>query len=167
MIDIIKTITLSQLEQLPLTHRATVTDGHLDLMGHMNVRHYLGFFDDATWHLFAGFGMDHHYYTISGSGSFALQQFIFYLAEVRTDETIAIRSRLHGRTEKRIHFSHFMINESQGKLAATLEMLGSHANLTIRRTSPFPAPIAANIDSILKEQHQLDWPAPLCGAIAL
>ena len=167
MKDIIKTVTLSQLEQLPLTYRATVTDGHLDLMGHMNVRHYLGFFDDATWHLFAGFGMDHHYYTTSGNGSFALQQFIFYLAEVRADETIAIRSRLHGRTDKRFHFTHFMVNETTGKLAATVEMLGSHANLTIRRTSPFPPSIAASIDTLLAEHHQLDWPAPLCGAITL
>jgi acyl-CoA thioester hydrolase len=165
--EIIKSLTPSQLEQLPLTHRAIVTDGHLDLMGHMNVRHYLGFFDDASWHLFAGLGMDHQYYTTSGNGLFALQQFIFYLAEVRADETVAIRSRLHGRTDKRFHFTHFMINETTGKLAATVEMLGSHANLTARRTSPFPPYIATNFDAILAEHNQLNWISPLSGAINL
>jgi acyl-CoA thioester hydrolase len=167
MLDTLKSLTLSQLEQLPLSNRATVTDGHLDLMGHMNVRHYVGFFDDATWHLFAGIGMDHQYYTTSGNGSFALQQFIFYLAEVRADETVAIRSRFHGRTDKRFHFTHFMINETTGKLAATSEMLGSHANLTARRTAPFPPHIAANFDALLAKHNQLDWPSPLCGAIHL
>lgn len=167
MKDILKSLSISQLEQLPLTYRVTVTDGHLDLMGHMNVRHYLGFFDDATWHLFASFGMDHHYYTTSGNGSFALQQFIFYLAEVRTDETIGIRSRVYGRNDKRIHFMHFMVNETTGQLAATVEMLGSHANLAVRRTSPFPPAIAADIDALLAEHNRLDWPTPLCGAISL
>lgn len=167
MINILKSLTIAQLEQLPLTNHTTITDGHLDLMGHMNVRHYLGHFDDATWHFFARFGMDHHYYTTSGNGSFALQQFIFYLAEVRADETIAIRSRLYGRTDKRFHFLHFMINETTGKLAATVEMLGSHANLTARRTSPLPPHITASFDALLAEQNQLNWPAPLCGAINL
>lgn len=167
MIDLLKSLSLTQLEQLPLSHRAIVTDGHLDLMGHMNVRHYLGFFDDATWHLFATFGMDHDYYTTSGNGSFALQQFIFYLAEVRADETVAIRSRLHGRSDKRIHFTHFMINETRGKVAATVEMLGSHADLAARRTSAFPASIAANFDALLAEHNRLDWPSPFCGAITL
>lgn len=165
MKEILKTLTLIQLEALPLTHRATITDGYLDLMGHMNVRHYLGLFDDATWHFFAGFGMDHHYYTTSGNGSFALQQFIFYLAEVRADETVAVRSRVLARSSKRIQFMHFMVNETTGRLAATVESLGSHADLTARRTSPFPADIAARLDALLAQHQQLSWPAPICGAI--
>ncbi len=167
MINIIKTLTLTQLEQLPLTHRATVTEGYLDLMGHMNVRHYLGIFDDATWQFFASFGMDHHYYTASGNGSMALQQFIFYVAEVRADETVSIRSRLFGRTPKRLHCMHFMINDTTERLAATVESLVSHADLSARRASPYPPEIAAEIDIILAGHNQLDWQAPLCGAISL
>lgn len=166
MKEIIKTLTPAHLASLPLTHRITITDGYLDLMGHMNVRHYLGIFDDATWHFFAHFGMDHHYYTTSGNGSFALQQFIYYAAEVRADETVAIRSRLVARTDRRIHFIHFMVNETTDRLAATVEVLGSHADLRVRRTSPFPADIAAKQDALLAEHNRLTWPAPLCGAIA-
>lgn len=163
----LKSITLDQIAQLPLTHQATVTPDHLDVMGHMNVRHYLGFFDTATWQLFALFGMDEAYYRHSGSGSFALQHFIHYQAEVRLGEQVTIYSRLHGRNEKRLHLSHFMVNQSQQTLAAVGEMLGAHASMSTRRTTPLPADIAAQLDPIIAAHNQLPWPAPLCGAIQL
>jgi acyl-CoA thioester hydrolase len=157
--------TIEQLESLPLFHRDTISDSHLDVMGHMNVRHYMALFDDAAWRFFASFGMDEPYCRSSGNGGFALQHFVQYLAEVRAGETVAIRSRVLARSAKRIHFMHFMINETTGKLAATLEVLGAHADMNLRRIAPYPAPIAEKIDAILLEQRQLDWQAPVCGVI--
>lgn len=58
-----------------------------------------------------------------------------------------------------------MLNESTGALAATLEVLGAHADLRTRRTSSFPAPIAAQIDAVLDQQRRLAWEPPLCGVI--
>jgi len=34
---------------LPITYRGTVYPWHLDQVGHMNVQHYVGMFDQATW----------------------------------------------------------------------------------------------------------------------
>jgi acyl-CoA thioester hydrolase len=87
------------------------------------------------------------------------------LAEVKVGETVAIYTRVHGRSHKRIHFLHFMVNETTGKQAATLETVTSHANTATRRTSPFPAEIAQAIDAIILEHEQLEWAAPLCGVI--
>jgi acyl-CoA thioester hydrolase len=78
---------------------------------------------------------------------------------------VAIYTRVNGRTAKRIHFTHFMVNETTGKLAATLETVTSHANTITRRTSPFPDAIAKAIDAIIAEHEQLEWEAPLCGVI--
>lgn len=158
-------ITLEQLADLTVYYRETITEAHLDVMGHMNVRHYLGLFDEAAWYLFAEFGMDGPYYEANQAGAFALQQFIRYLAEVRLGETVAIRSRLLGRSARRLHFIHFMVNETTGKLAATLETLSSHADTAARRTSPFPAEIAEAIDTIIARHEQLGWEAPVCGVI--
>lgn len=157
--------SLEQLESLPLFHRETISDSHLDMMGHMNVRHYMALFDDASWGFFASFGMDETYCRTSGNGGFALQHFIQYLAEVRAGETVSIRSRILARSAKRVHFVHFMINETAGRLAATLEVLGAHADMTLRRITPYPAEIAEKIDVILMEQRQLCWQAPVCGVI--
>jgi acyl-CoA thioester hydrolase len=158
-------LTLNQITQLPCFHQAVIPEAYLDVMGHMNIRHYLGLFDYAAWRFFAAFGMDEEYYRSTDGGAFALEQHICYLAEVKVGETVAIYTRVNGRTAKRIHFTHFMVNETTGKLAATLETVTSHANTITRRTSPFPDAIAKAIDAIIAEHEQLEWEAPLCGVI--
>ena len=60
-----------------------------------------------------------------------------------------------------------MINESTGKLASTLEVLASHADLTARQASPLALVIAQKFDEKLAEDNALDWEAPLGGAIKL
>ena len=164
--EILKSLTVAQIQELPFLNKQTILPDYLDVMGHMNIRYYLGLFDDSAWNLFASFGMDQAYYENKIGGSFALQQFIQYLAEVHVHETVAIHGRLIGRSAKRIHFMLFMINETTGKVAATLETLGSHADLQQRRTSPFPENIAARIDEMLAAHNQLDWQPPLSGAMS-
>lgn len=65
------------------------------------------------------------------------------------------------------HFMCFMINETTGKLAATLEVLGTHADLTVRRASPLAPAIAAKLDKKLAKDATLGWEPPLSGAIKL
>jgi acyl-CoA thioester hydrolase len=157
--------TIAQVHTLPCFNRVTIGPEHLDEMGHMNVRWYVGLFDDTTWGFFASFGMTADYCRQHNAGGFALKQFIRYLAEVHAGQTIAIHTRLLGYSTRRIHFMHFMHNESTDTLAATIEILGSYADLLTRRTAPFPPPIAARLSAILSEHQQLDWDAPVCGVI--
>ncbi len=158
-------ISLDQLNQLPIVHRQTIPESYLDVMGHMNIRWYVAIYDDAAWNFFESLGMTHEHYLQSNNGMFALQQFISYLAEVHVGETVSVRTRILGRSAKRIHFMHFMVNETTGVLASTMEVLGSHADTQLRRTSPFPDDIAQVIDGVLASHHQLDWSAPVCGVI--
>lgn len=158
-------ISLRQITQLPSFHRAIIPEAFLDVMGHINIRHYMGLFDDAAWEFFAAFGMTEDFFFSTTSGAFALEQHIRYLAEVHLGETVVIHTRVNGRTAKRIHFIHFMINETTGKLAATLEVVASHANRETRRTTPFPDAIAAQIDQLLAKHSHLIWQPPLCGVM--
>jgi acyl-CoA thioester hydrolase len=161
----LRNLTLEQIEALPLFHRETIPVAYLDAMGHMNVQWYMALFDKAGWNFFASFGMDQRYYEEEKGGGFALQQFINYLAEVRAGETVALRTRFLGRSARRIHFMHFMINETRGNLACTMEVLGSHADMRVRRTSPYPEHIARRIDALLAAHESLSWEAPVCGLI--
>src|SRR4051794_1373041 len=102
--------------------------------------------DTAAWKFFDSFGMNEIYYRAEQAGGFALKQFIQYLAEVRVGETVALRGRMLGRSAKRIHFMLFMVNETTHVLSSTFEVLGSHADMRIRRTSPYPPHIAAKLD---------------------
>ncbi len=156
--------SVEQIQQLPLSHRQVIPPEYLDTMNHMNVRWYMALFDTASWKFFEAFGMDADYYA-QGFGGFALKHYIQYLAEVRVGETVAIHNRVLERSAKRIHFMLFMVNETTGKLAATLEALGSNADMRVRRTAPYPDDLAARIDGILAQHQQLDWDAPVCGII--
>jgi acyl-CoA thioester hydrolase len=160
-------ISLEKIEYLPLFHRETIPSHYIDVMDHMNISWYMALYSSAGWNFFASLGMDNEYYTHNQAGGFALKHFIHYYAEVCEGETVAIRTRIIGRSEKRIHFIHFMINESSRKLASTLEGLGSHADMRIRRTAPYPPEISRAIDLRFEQDQQLDWDPPLCGCISL
>ncbi|MFW5709674.1 MAG: acyl-CoA thioesterase [Chloroflexota bacterium] len=158
-------IDLSLLSSLPITNRITIPSDYLDEMGHMNIMYYIHIFDRAAWGLFELFGVTIKELESYGGGMFALKQFIQYLAEVHVGETVAVRSRVLGVSHRRIHFMHFMINETTGKLASTFEVLGSYADLNTRRTAPFPDSIAARIQDHLQHDQSLPWDAPICGIL--
>jgi acyl-CoA thioester hydrolase len=156
---------VAQAEQLSLYHRQTIPEEYLDEMGHMNVRWYTALFSCGAGGLCASVGMTPEHFKSRNDGSFALKQFVHYLAEVHAGQTVAIRTRFLGRSEKRLHVLHFMINESTGVVAATMEVLFSYADLDTRRTAPFPPEIAANIDALIVEHAELEWDPRVCGVI--
>ena len=158
---------VEKITALPEVHRVTIDESYLDAMGHMNVRWYLAIFDDASWQLIQSLGMTPDYYRENNAGGFALQHVITYLAEVRVGQTVSIHPRLIAYRPKRMHFMYFMVNRSTNALAATLEGVGAHADMTVRRTSPYPPHILQKIEATVAASNTLDWSPPLSGAIAL
>jgi len=153
------------LAPLPITFEATIPDSYLDSMGHMNVMWYTYLFGHATGGLFKVLGMDREYFQAHRAGSFALAQYFSYRKEVRVGDQVTLRSRLIGRSEKKLHVLHFMTKGDAPVLAATDEFLGAHIDMTTRRTSPFAPHIAENLDQMIAEHTALDWNAPLSGAM--
>ncbi len=160
-------VTVAQLGDLPLYYRETIPADYIDAMGHMNVRWYMALFDNATWRFFDAMGLNQAYFDRCHAGGFALRQFINYWSEVQAGQTVAVRTRLLGRSDKRFHFMHFIINETTQSVAAGLESLGTHADLHLRKSTQLPPEIAALFDRQLEIDGQLKWAAPLCGAISV
>jgi acyl-CoA thioester hydrolase len=160
-------IPLALLEALPIYYRETIPEEYLDLMRHMNIRWYFEMFAKAGREFFVSHGLDESYFQSGDGGVFTLKQFIQYFAEVRADQTVAIHTRLIGRSDRRIHFMNFMINETTAQLAATFEALITHADLKRRRSAPMPTRIAEKFDLTLAQDEKLDWAAPVSGAIRL
>lgn len=152
------------LNELPITHRAVVPAAYLDENGHMNVMWYTHLFGVATDGLFDQFGFNRAYFEAHRAGTFALEIHTRYRAEVRAGQTVTVRSRVLGRSAKRLHYLHFMVREG-GVLAATEECIGTHVDLSIRRSSPLPAFVAEAFDQLLAEHQGLAWEAPVCGVM--
>lgn len=155
------------LNDLPVTNHQVIPPEYIDIMGHMNVMWYTHLFDYATRNLFAGFGLGSVYVERTGMGSFALESHIRYLREVRLGEEVSVRSRMLARSEKTLHFMHFMVRERDGALAATIEVVGAHADLTKRMVAPFPPEILEKLDPLLAAHQSLPWDAPVCGCMGV
>jgi acyl-CoA thioester hydrolase len=154
------------LSALPITLQAVIPEDYIDAMGHMNVMWYTHLFAKATGSIFRQVGLDRDYYQSHQAGTFALKQFVCYLAEVRIGEEVTIRTRVLGRSERRLHLMHFMTKGQPAALTTTDEMIGAHIDLRTRRTSPFPPAIAEAIDRLAVEHAALGWEPPVSGAMA-
>jgi acyl-CoA thioester hydrolase len=150
-----------------VSYKTEILPEYIDVMGHMNVMYYTQIFDRSTRSFFGSFGLTVDYVRATNMGSFALEQHIRYLAEVREGDHVTVYTRALGRSRKTIHFMHFMVRDADGVLAATSEMLGAHANLTERRAAAFLPEFAAGIDQYLAQHTKLDWAAPVCGVMGI
>jgi acyl-CoA thioester hydrolase len=158
--------TVEQVTQLPLMMKKVIPPEYEDINGHVNIKHYLGLHDEAGWYFFALIGLDETYFTERRNGLFDLEHHLHYVAELHVGDEVAIYARMLARTAKRMHGIWFIVNETRNQLSNTFEFVTSHADLTARRTSPFPNDVAASIDAVIAEHAKLTWDAPLCGVMS-
>jgi acyl-CoA thioester hydrolase len=157
--------TVEQVRQLPRQLQATVPPAWQDINGHVNVQHYMEFYDDSGWPLFASIGIDAERIEREGIGFFDLEHHTWFLAEMHVGDTISAYTRLLALSAKRIHGVMFIVNDSRAVLASALEFVSTSADLRTRRTVPTPADVAERIRGLVEEQGKLGWAAPVSGAI--
>lgn len=153
------------LDLAPPCLRITVPDAWRDNNGHMNVRWYVAIFDDASDVLHADLGLTPEYHRLHGTGTFDLEHYIQYRSEVLPGEQVAVYVRYVAHSPKRLQYVMFLVNETRGRLAATLECLNAFADLSVRRTAPWPPEVSARIAARVDRDSRLDWAPPLSGAI--
>lgn len=150
---------------LPRTYELVIPEKFLDQMGHMNVAWYTHLFSQAMGGILGLVGLSLEFIETEKIGGAALEGHIHYLSEVHVNESVAIYSRLIERTEKRLHLVHFMVNESQGKVAALFENVMACFDLKTRRMAPIPKGISEKIDDVMAKHQNLDWAPPVCGVM--
>src|SRR5579884_1772522 len=151
-------VSLQQIGELaPPCLRMTVPESYRDENGHMNMRWYLAIYDDAGYPLQERLGLDQDFHARHHTGGFDLEHHIHYLKEVLPGDEVSVYARLLQRTDKRIHYLMFLVNESRGTLASIFECVNSFADMRARRTAPYPAEIAARIDHLIALHSALGW----------
>ncbi len=158
-------LDVDHVRQLPSVYSTTIPSDYLDAMGHMNVMWYTHLFSMGFVGLMKHLGLMELFDGSRDSGSFALENHVRYLSEVRAGHTIHIHPRAIARSEKRFHVLYLMTNEDRQDVSATYEMLSTYVNLKTRRTDRIPDTLAAPLDRLIEEHRQLSWDAPLCGVM--
>jgi acyl-CoA thioester hydrolase len=145
--------------------RLTVPESWVDSNGHMNIRWYIAVFDDAGDDLHARIGLTPDFHRKHRTGTMDLEHHTHFVNEIMPGDRVVVYARLVARSPKRLHYLMFLVNETKGKLAAIFECMNAFADLTIRKTAPFPAEILVKIDDWLERNVSLDWPPPVSGAM--
>lgn len=159
--------TYAQARALPLALTRQVPPAYGDLNGHMNVRHYLGLHDDASWAFLGGLGLGADYVERERRTFFDVEQHLRYHDELLVGETVHVHARLLGRTNKVVHLMSYLLNGTREVVANTFEVLSVHVDLVQRRSVAFDPDTAAALDRVVRAHAELRWPAPVSGALRL
>ena len=120
------------------TYRGTVYPWHCDHMDHMNVMWYVGKFDEATWNLMSGIGMNAAFLRKHHRGMAAVDQRISYQRELHAGNTVAIRSGIVSVGERKIIFFHEMRDADKDEISAITLLTGVHMDTQLRKAAPLP-----------------------------
>jgi len=159
-------LALEDITALRPLARVTVPPDYRDLNDHMNVRYYMAIFDEAGYPMYDILGLTLDFLKPRNGGGFDLEHHLSYLNEVLIGDEVAVYLRMVRRTAKRMHYLMFMVNATRGQLAAIFECVNSYADLSARKTAPWPPEIAVMLDKLVAESDALTWPAPVCGVMA-
>ncbi len=121
-----------------VTYRGAVHLHHLDHMGHMNVQHYVGMFDHATWILIAELGLTAEWFREQNCGMAALEQNIQYKRELRAGDVIEIHSGVLELGNKTMRITHEMRHFTGGWVAARTTILATYFDTIARKSTPLP-----------------------------
>jgi acyl-CoA thioester hydrolase len=120
------------------TFRGVVHPWHCDTMGHMNVRHYVGMFDDAGFQLLGEIAGSSDELFRQGRGWADVRHAFEYRHEARAGALVVIRSGIGrvGRTS--VVMRHDMSDALTGTLLATAEIVTVLFDLGARRALALP-----------------------------
>jgi acyl-CoA thioester hydrolase len=132
-----------------VTYRGTVFPWHCDHMGHMNIMHYVGKFDEANWNLFAALGVTPSYLRRGDRGMAGVQQNISYKRELMAGDLVEVRSHVLEMRDKVVHFIHEMYNTETGEIASACEITAVHLDRHLRKACAFSPEIRATAAKLL------------------
>ena len=123
------------------TARGTVHEWQRDHMGHINVRAYMEFFEEACWQYYAMLGLTASRLRNGEVHLAAVQQNISYQKELYPGDTIMVRTGLIEMREKVLRFRHELLNTESGAICATCDFTVVCLDPKTRKSQPFPAEV--------------------------
>ncbi|NVK13619.1 MAG: carnitine 3-dehydrogenase [Rhodobacteraceae bacterium] len=127
--------------ELPVTVSRPVPQSWTDYNGHMNEAHYTEASAQATDRFMEMIGCDAAYIAAGGS-YFTVENHVRFLDELHEGDALTVTTQVLQGTGKKMHLFH-RLHGPEGKLAATVETLLLHMDLTARGTS-LPSPEVAD-----------------------
>ena len=123
---------------------------HCDVYGHMNVRHYASFFDDAGWHMLGKAGVSLSELQLQGLGSVVATLTIDFHHELTAGQLTMITGAFTRVGEKSFSYEMRLYESESMKHCATQTTVEVCFDTAARRSIPLPADIRARIQQAVE-----------------
>jgi len=124
------------------TARGTVHEWQRDHMGHINVRAYMEFLEEACWQFYAMLGMTPSLLRSGELHLAAVQQNISYQKELYPGDTVAVRTGVLEIRGKVLRFRHELFNTESGNVCAVCDFTVVCLDPKTRKSRLFPEEVA-------------------------
>ena len=131
------------------THRAVVHQWQCDHLGHLNVRYYAHFFDDAGFHFWTGIPGAQAIMTAHKIGVVVARTTNDFLKEARAGELVVINSALTRLGTKSLTYTQRLTNAETGDLLATQDAVEVIFDPRRRKAAEMPPELRALLEAAL------------------
>lgn len=131
------------------TARGTVHEWQRDHMGHINVRAYMEFFEEACWQFYAMLGLTPSLLRSGAVHLAAVQQNISYLKELYPGDTVAVRTGVLEMRSKVLRFRHELFNTENDTCCSVCEFTVVCLDPNTRKSQPFPPNVATRAAELM------------------
>jgi len=133
-----------------LLYKGVVHPWHCDVMGHLNTRHYLAMFDDASYQLLnEATGWSATSPVWQGRGFADVHNSLDYIGELKAGELIEISGGISHIGNSSFTANYQMTNKHSGELAATMMAKLIYFDLVARKSMP--------LSDAIKDQMNSRW----------
>ena len=132
-------------------HRTGVMPAPCDQYGHMNVRHYAAFFDDAGWHIFALAGISLNELNGRGLGSVVASSTIDFHHEITAGRLVLIRGAFTRVGPRSFTYTLELYEADSMTHCATQRAVEVCFDTTKRRSTPWPDDVRAKLEAMLAD----------------
>ena len=127
--------------------RGVVHPWHHDHFGHMNVRHYAPFFDDATYHMWTKIGLPYaEMIAVHGIHCVTAQATTTFRKELTAGDLLTIDGAVARIGTKSVTFHLRMHHADTGHLHAVYEIVEVFFDPQTRRSTAMPAAVRAQLE---------------------
>jgi len=140
------------MENSIVTFRGVVYPAQCDAMGHLNVKEYMGFFDQAEWHCILELGFDPKNIAEQAIGWADVKHTIDYRHECKAGDLVKIVSSVTRVGSKSLSTRHVLYSAGNGTLCAELNAVTVQYDLKARQAIPILEPVRRNAQQRLGER---------------
>lgn len=129
--------------------RGIVMPVHCDAYGHMNVRHYAAFFDEAGWHILAKAGVSLSDLRAQGLGSVVATLTIDFHHELTAGQLTVVQGALATVGEKSFSYEMRLFEADSMTHCATQKTVEVCFDTAARKSAPLPVEVRRQLQTAL------------------